>query len=134
VWHYEVADGVLAQPVIDKASVYFASRDRHCYKIDLREGKLRWARDVGSPVVASPALAAPHLFVAASQGMVYRLSAETGEVQASYDIAKFTRTKPWLFSSPAVGDGYVWFGVGLHDLVGGMVPRLYCLKGDLGRP
>jgi outer membrane protein assembly factor BamB len=134
VWRYDVPDGVLAQPVVDQGNVYFVSRDKHCYAIDLRAGKLQWARDVGSPVVAAPALAAPHLFVAASQGMVYRLRAETGEAQASYDIAKYTRTKPWLFSTPAVGDGYVWFGVGLDDLVGGMVPRLYCLKEDLGRP
>ena len=50
------------------------------------------------------------------------------------DCAKYTRMKPWLFSSPAVAHGYVWFGVGLDDFVGGMVPRLFCLKGQFGPP
>jgi outer membrane protein assembly factor BamB len=134
VWRYDVPDGVLVQPVVDQGSVYFVSRDRHCYALDLREGKLRWARDVGSPVVAAPALAGPYLLVAASGGLVYRLRADTGEVQGSYDVAKYTRAKPWLLSSPTPEGGYVWFGAGLDDLVGGMVPRLYCLKEDLGRP
>jgi outer membrane protein assembly factor BamB len=134
VWQYDVSDGVLAQPVVDQTSVYFGSRDRHCYAIDLREGKARWVRDIGSPVVAAPALAGPYLLVPSSQGRLCRLRADTGDVWAAYDIAQYTRTKPWLFSSPAVADGHVWFGVGLDDFVGGMVPRLYCLKEDLGRP
>jgi outer membrane protein assembly factor BamB len=134
VWQYDVSDGVLAQPVVDQASVYFGARDRHCYALDRREGKVRWARDVGSPVVAAPALVGSYLYVPSSQGLLCRLRADTGEVRATYDVAKYTRTKPWLFSSPAVADGHVWFGVGLDDFVGGMVPRLYCLKEDLGRP
>jgi outer membrane protein assembly factor BamB len=134
VWQYDVADGVLAQPVVDQASVYFVSRDRHCYALDRGMGKVQWARDLGSPVVAAPALAGSYLCVTSSQGLVYRLSADTGDVLATYDVAKYTRAKPWLFSSPATADGHVWFGVGLDDFVGGMVPRLYCLKEDLGRP
>jgi outer membrane protein assembly factor BamB len=134
LWQYDVADGVLAEPVVDQASVYFVSRDRHCYSLDRREGKLQWRHDAGSPIVARPALAGPFLFVASSQGLVYRLRADTGAVQASYDVARYTRTRPWLFSSPAVEDGHVWFGVGLEDFVGGMVPRVYCLTEDLGRP
>jgi outer membrane protein assembly factor BamB len=134
VWRYEVSDGVLAQPVVDQRSVYCVSRDKHCYSIDLQDGKSRWSRDVGSPVVAAPALAGPHLFVASTRGLVYRLSAGTGEVLAIYDVAKYTRAKPWLFSSPAAWDDCVWFGAGLDDIFGGMVPRLYCLKSDFGRP
>jgi outer membrane protein assembly factor BamB len=134
VWQYDVSDGVLAQPVMDQGSVYFVSRDRHCYAIDIREGKVRWVRDVGSPVVAAPALAGTYLCVTSSQGRVYRLRTDTGDVKATYDVAKYTRAKPWLFSSPTVFDDHVWFGVGLDDFFGGMVPRLYCLKEDLGRP
>jgi outer membrane protein assembly factor BamB len=134
LWRYDVLDGVLAQPVVDKASVYFVSRDKHCYALGLRDGKLRWASAVGSAVVAAPALAGPDLLIASSHGLVYRLRADTGEVHASYDLAKFTRAKPWLLSAPTLEGGQVWFGAGLDDFVGGMVPRLYCLKQDLGRP
>jgi outer membrane protein assembly factor BamB len=134
VWEYDVADGVLAQPAVDQTSVYFGSRDGHCYAIDRRAGKVRWTRDVGSPLVAAAALAGRYLLVPSSQGLLWRLRTDTGEVRATYDLAKYTRAKPWLFSSPAVADGHVWFGVGLDDFVAGMVPRLYCLKEDLGRP
>jgi outer membrane protein assembly factor BamB len=132
LWQYDVADGVLAQPVVDPARVYFVSRDQHCYALDRGTGQVQWARAVGSPVVAAPALVGSDLYVTASQGLVYRLGTETGRVLATYDVAKYTRAKPWLFSAPVVRDGHVWFGAGLDDFVGGMVPRLYCLKADLG--
>jgi outer membrane protein assembly factor BamB len=132
LWRHDVPDGVLAQPIVDQTHVYFTARDSHCYALDRRKGQLRWARDVGAPVLAAPALAGSHLYVASSRGLVYRLHADTGAVEAAYDVAKYTRTKPWLFSSPTAADGCLWFGVGLDDLVGGMVPRVYCLKDDLG--
>jgi outer membrane protein assembly factor BamB len=134
LWRYDVGDGVLAQPVVNEGTVYFVSRDRHCYALDLRGGRPRWTCELGSPVVAAPALAGPDLLVASSRGIVYRLRAGTGEVRASYDLAKYTRTKPSLVSSPTVADGRAWFGAGLDDFLGGMVPRLYCLKEDLGTP
>jgi outer membrane protein assembly factor BamB len=134
LWRYDLQDGVLAPPVVKAGSVYFGSRDRRCYALDLRAGKPRWECELGSPVVAAPALAGGYLVVAASHGTVYRIRADTGEVRARYDMAKYTRAKPWLLSSLLWDGGQVWFGAGLDDFVGGMVPRLYCLKGDLGRP
>jgi outer membrane protein assembly factor BamB len=134
VWRCGAPDGVLGRPAVGPDSGYFACRDGRCYSLDLRDGSVRWVRDLGSPVVTAPALSGAQLFVATSRGLVYRLSVHTGEVEARYDCAKYTRMKPWLFSSPAVADGYVWFGVGLDDFVGGMVPRLFCLKGQFGPP
>jgi outer membrane protein assembly factor BamB len=130
LWRYDVSDGVLAQPAVNE-TVCFGSRDGHCYALDLCTGKLCWTRELDSPVLAAPALAGSHLLVGSSHGIVYWLDAETGEVEARYDIAKYTRTKPWLFSSPVVQGGYVWFGVGLDDYVGGIVPRLFCLMENL---
>jgi outer membrane protein assembly factor BamB len=93
LWRYDVGDGVLAQPVVNEGSVYFVSRDRYCYALDYREGKPRWACELGSPVVAAPFLAGSYLLVASSEGIVYRLRADTGEFRGSYDLAKYTRTK-----------------------------------------
>src|SRR5262249_36889922 len=108
VWRHDVPDGVLAQPVVDRGSVYFASRDRHCYSIDLREGKRRWVRELEFPVVAAPALAAPHLFVAASQGGGYRLGARTGGNQGGLCIPQHTRAKPGALSAPTLARRYGW--------------------------
>jgi outer membrane protein assembly factor BamB len=132
-WRYDVADGVLAEPTLHEAKVYFASRDRHCYSLDVDQGELRWACELDSPIVTTPALAGPYLLVNSSQGIVYRLRADTGASADRYDVARYTRTKPWLFSSPTVAEGQVYFGAGLDDFLGGMVPRLYCVKADLGR-
>jgi outer membrane protein assembly factor BamB len=134
LWRYEVSDGVFGRPAVNQTSVYVASRDGHCYALDLSDGTLRWTYEAGSAVVAAPALAGAHLLVASSHGLMYQFAADTGQFQASYDLAKYTRTKPWLFSSPVVQGGNIWFGVGLDDYVGGIVPRVYCLKEDLGRP
>jgi outer membrane protein assembly factor BamB len=134
VWRHDAPDGVFGGPAVGRGNVYFGCRDGRCYCLDIRDGNVRWARDLGSPVVTAPALSGEHLFVATSQCLVFRLRADTGEGGGHYDCAKYTRMKPWLFSSPAVADGYVWFGVGLDDLVGGMVPRLYCLNRELGLP
>jgi hypothetical protein len=134
VWRYEVADGVLSRPAVDEKRVYFGSRDGCCYTVDRRKGKLFWKKDLGSPIVTAPALAGARLYVAASGGPVFSLDAATGEAKGSYDVAKYTRAKPWLFSSPVAADGRLYFGAGLDDLIGGMVPRLYCLKDDLANP
>src|SRR5262249_26483596 len=62
IWEYKTPNGVLARPALDQKTVYFTCRDGNCYAVDRAEGKLRWKRPLGSPVVAAPALAGgcPH--------------------------------------------------------------------------
>jgi outer membrane protein assembly factor BamB len=58
LWRFDVPDGVIEGPVADAAQVYFGCRDGHCYCVGRGDGKLRWKHNLGSPVIATPALAA----------------------------------------------------------------------------
>ena len=81
----DVPDGVHVHPAVDRGGVYFASRDHHCYCLDRADGRMLWKKDLGSPVVASPALVgcpecgcSVSLYVAAGDGQMYCLDPQTG--------------------------------------------------------
>lgn len=142
-WQFDARDGIHVKVAADRSQVYFGSRDGHCYCVGRLDGQLRWKRDLGSPVVASPALAdctccggSASVFVAASAGQVYCLDASTGRVDWSFDVAKDSGSPPEatnLFSSPGVTvrrDGHadrrrVYLGCGLDNNARGAV---YCLE------
>jgi outer membrane protein assembly factor BamB len=137
VWRYDVRDGVHVHVCVDAKNVWFASRDQQCYCLDHRDGTLRWKVDLGSPILASPALVEDgneaSLYVAGSDGLVRRLDAATGKVVWSFDVSKDERLAATVYSSPLVQvrrskEGemrWLWFGCGLDDLTRG---ALYCLE------
>jgi len=144
IWRYDVADGVHVRVVADRSCVYFASRDQNCYCLDRADGRLLWKKDLGSPVVASPAMVrcsecgcAVNLYVAAADGQVYCLDPATGAQEWLLDVAKEQKLPAELFSSPTAvvsrdGDRRrVYFGCGLNTFQRGV---LYCVEDVRGRP
>jgi outer membrane protein assembly factor BamB len=137
LWRQDVADGVLAQPVVDARHVYFGCRDGRGYCLDRRDGRRVWEQDLGSPVVTRPALADGRVYVVTTEGRVYRLDAATGQVGRTFDVARHSRTRPRVFSSPAVvpdqdaaGPHYrIYFGTELRTAVQSAAV-LYCLRDD----
>jgi outer membrane protein assembly factor BamB len=138
LWQYDARDGVLGRVAVDVGGVYFGSRDKYCYGVHRKDGKLRWKQDLGSPVVASPALAeggrGSALYVVASGGRVCRLDpVRGGAVEWTFDVGQDTEQNPVLFSSPAVAVSHaaggerrrLYFGSGLQDFSRGI---LYCLE------
>jgi outer membrane protein assembly factor BamB len=136
-WRFDVSDGVHVRPAVDRRYVYFASRDGHCYCLDRKNGQLVWNRDLGSPIVSSPALArctchtcGTSLYVAASAGLFCALNPANGQVQWQVDFANYN---PQLLSSPTVevskvGEGErrrIYFGASLN---GGNTAVLNCLE------
>jgi outer membrane protein assembly factor BamB len=141
-WIYPVANGVLARPAVDRANVYFPSRDGHCYAVDRNDGRLRWKRKFDSPVVTSPALvscshcgSSHQLYVAATTGQVSCIDPATGSVIWTYDVARHSGRTPQLFSSPRVlvqrqgsqARPLIYFGSGLGRLADWQA-ALYCLE------
>jgi outer membrane protein assembly factor BamB len=137
VWRYDVPDGVHVRVSVDKDHVWFASRDRHCYCLDRKDGTRRWKTDLGSPVLASPFLvesgSGSSLYVAGSDGLLNRLDPETGKLTWTFDVAKDARQQATVFSSPLVivregrkGESrLIYFGCGLNSFAHGI---LYCLE------
>jgi outer membrane protein assembly factor BamB len=140
LWRFDgVADGVLCRPAADAAAVYFGCRDGNVYCLGRSDGRLRWKRDMGSPVVASPALArcshcpaSVSLYAAGVDGRFCCLDPQAGSVQWTHDVTKFAAQ---LMSSPAVvaertssGERRrIYFGAGVN---GGANPVLYCLEDE----
>ena len=153
-WRYDVPDGVHVRVAVDQSCVYFASRDQNCYCLDRANGDLRWKKDLGSPVVASPVLvrssSSPEpvrcpeyscsvgLYVVASEGQVYCLDPATGEAEWTLDVAQGQKN-PTLFSSPTVvvtrdADGdhrRMYFGSGFNFMRRGV---LFCVEDVMERP
>jgi outer membrane protein assembly factor BamB len=138
VWRTDVRDGVLGRVALGAGFVCFGCRDGCVYGADRKGGAVRWKREMGGPVVASPALAeggrSAVLYAAGSKGQVARLDPATGQAAWTFDVKADTAQEPVLFSSPAVegaGKGRrIYFGCGLDVFSPGGSPRavLYCLE------
>ena len=143
VWRRDAADGVQVRVSVDRGCVYFASRDRNCYCLDRTDGRVLWKKDLGGPVVASPALvrcpecgSSEALYVVASdvdkEGVAYCLDPATGAELWRLDLGK-GRKNPALFSAPTVvvrrdGDGEhrsIYFGSGFNFFRRGV---LFCVE------
>jgi outer membrane protein assembly factor BamB len=135
---YQVGNGVLNRPALDRDRVYFGSRDGYCYCLDRRTGKLRWRTALSSPVVATPAVdvctSCGHtstVYALATGGQVCCLDPYTGKVHWAYD--DLMKLGPVLVSSPALvvthtpegARRHIYFGAALNN---GTVQALYCLE------
>jgi outer membrane protein assembly factor BamB len=132
LWRHDARDGVHTRIVADRDGVWFGSRDGHCYCVAPADGAERWKADLGSPVLASPALApgGAHIVALGSEGRVCCLDAKTGRIDWTFDVAKNADQPATLFSSPAVvvepdGRRCICFGSGLSTFTRGL---LYCLE------
>jgi outer membrane protein assembly factor BamB/Tfp pilus assembly protein PilF len=115
-WKYETWDEVYSSPTVDNGIVYVGSNDDHLYAFDTQTGELRWKYRTEGNVGSSPAVSNGIVYVGAeslsefgykSMGAdyhLYALDAQTGELKWKY------KTGSWVFSSPTVDNGIVYFG------------------------
>jgi outer membrane protein assembly factor BamB len=71
--------------VADAQRVYYASRDKHLYALDVETGRERWRRSAGDLMTATPALYKESLIYAAFDGKVQAVSATDGKPRWTYD-------------------------------------------------
>jgi outer membrane protein assembly factor BamB len=130
-------DAVFGRPAVDANCIYCGSRDGACLCLERRSGEELWRTDLGSPVVARPAVLGPHVYAVSSAGRVCRLDAGSGRVRAVFDLAARTQTRPQVFSSPTVvpdegGGRRVYLGTELAN-ASTSAAVLYCFR-DGGGP
>jgi outer membrane protein assembly factor BamB len=135
-WRYDVPDGVIEGPAVDRGQVYFGCRDGHCYCVGRRDGQVRWKYDLGSPVIATPA-AAPcsccgltsSVYAVARDGKACCLDAADGRLMWQYDrIPAAEVLSPPVVAVERGPDGdrrAVYFGAGVNDSAQAV---LYCLR------
>jgi outer membrane protein assembly factor BamB len=144
-WRFDVPDAVHGKPAVDRRNVYFGSRDGFCYSLDKESGEVVWKQSLGSPIVASVALArCPHcgnctgLYAAASGGKVACLGASSGQVNWTFDVSRDSQKQAQLLSTPALvmeadengSRNILHFGSGLSGPLNSAAV-LYCIQDQL---
>src|ERR1700674_1365913 len=106
VWTQSISD-VLSSPAVANGAVYVGSEDGNIYALNARTGAKLWSYQTGSCCgVSSPAVANGVVYIGSADRNIYALNARTGAKLWSYS------TGDPIFSSTAVANGLVYFGVG----------------------
>jgi outer membrane protein assembly factor BamB len=71
--------------VVDRRSVYYASRDGNLYALDLGSGREKWRAAAGDLMTATPALYKDSVVFAAFDGKVRAVSTRDGSARWTYD-------------------------------------------------
>jgi outer membrane protein assembly factor BamB len=109
-WKKKLPDGVLGRLAVDRDRLYFGCRDGWFYGVRRADGETAWRRDLGSPVVAGPALescpccesAGDRVYAASLAGTLACLEAATGRVVWSKDLVERTKVPIELIATPAL--------------------------------
>jgi outer membrane protein assembly factor BamB len=141
---FEVPDSILTRPAADLKHVFFGSRDGHLYCVGRDDGKLRWKKPLGGPVVASPALVtcehcghSSTVYAAAANGQLWCLDPADGHEYWSFTVpSEADYPRPQIISSPRVfvdvkkGRRQIVFGFDLLDKESDQVskPRMCCVE------
>ena len=98
VWEEWLGDPLMAQPAIDRSTVFMAYPDRRGRHLlaafDLETGKRRWETEIIADVITAPVLAEDAIYAAALDGTVYRIDRDTGERR--WSLAARATSAPWI--------------------------------------
>jgi outer membrane protein assembly factor BamB len=124
VWKKRFPDGVLGPLGADRRHLFFGCRDGYFYCLRRRDGSQAWRRNMGSEVVAGPALEggggeapAGRVYAASFRGHLACLESRTGKQMWAREMASETGAAVELISTPALE--------ALRDTDGSEVWRLY---------
>ena len=132
IWKFTTLDAVESSPSVANGKVYTGGDDGYVYCLDAYTGALNWKTFVngdlpftfGSIVLkSSPAVVEGVVYVGSLDGYMYALDASNG------NIVWRTKTDGPIESSPAVGDGAVFFTS--EEPTEGALYKLNALTGDV---
>jgi outer membrane protein assembly factor BamB len=116
-WGHESGDFFTSSASIDADTLYVGGGDGYLYALDAGTGKLRWRFKTGGRIRSSPALDATTAYVGSYDGKLYAIDRKRGTLRwtyategASLDSGSFGYDRRSIQSSPALGDGAVFFG------------------------
>ena len=129
-WAFKTEGPILSSPAAADGTVFIGSSDTYLYALDRETGRLKWKYQTKGPVASSPAVADGLVYFGSSDGSFYAVAADSGAPKWQFATGgerRFegkhlhgyeTKTQiipdSWDFflSSPAVCEGYVYFGSG----------------------
>jgi len=121
VWQFQTEDRINCSIAISGDSTFIAGCDEHLRVIDIRNGEQQGDVRLGSPLIASPAVAGDILYVGTHASEVVAVNWKTQKLVWIFRDPK--REQPY-HASAAVTDDYV--------LVGGHDKQMHCLNRQTG--
>ncbi len=116
-WDYLGPSATVASASNGAEILLIGSGNGKLYAIDPATGKVRWQRDTGGRIRATPAVANGAVFLGNGAGIFFALSLSDGTTiwrfetaGVGYDAADFGFDRRQIQSSAAVRDGRVYFG------------------------
>jgi outer membrane protein assembly factor BamB len=110
LWRLQTG-AVESSPVVVGRTLYFGSKDRRVYALQLRGRKrprVRWTFTADDEVVAAPAYSDGKIFAVTSNGSAYAIDARNGrQVWHATSFARFGR-REYFYATPAVAYGRVY--------------------------
>jgi outer membrane protein assembly factor BamB len=112
-WKFNAGSPVSSSPAVDHGTVYFTSRANILYAVQLKNGRVVWKKNLGTPLpyvwgfdyyVGSPAIDNGTIYTGSADGNLYALNSSDGR-----ERWKFTVSSP-VRSTPAVDNDNVYFG------------------------
>lgn len=90
LWSFRTRPGkdrraIRSSPATDGSALFFGCDDGFVYAVDLRTGALRWKRDAGGSVFASPLVADSMVIVGTLRGELLALRTDSGTVRWRFD-------------------------------------------------
>lgn len=112
LWSYPttgaLTGGGASSPAVANGILYIGSANGNLYALNATDGIKLWNYSTGGSVASSPAVANGIVYVGSLGGGFYALNATNGEKIWSF-------TTDWIFSSPTIVDGVVYFA-GAHTI------------------
>jgi outer membrane protein assembly factor BamB len=114
-WKFEAESAIWGTPVLDGNTLYISSMDHRIYAIDADRGTLLWkSDDLGGAMVARPTLGPDGLLYVGffgTKGDRLDKGSKLVAVDAANGAPRWnTPTKGWVFASPLLHEGVLYFG------------------------
>jgi outer membrane protein assembly factor BamB len=92
-----------ATPTVAYGRVYAANTDGYVYSFGERDGRLIWAKHVGSYVYSAPAVFQRRIYVGTFSGQLVALDAATGDILWHFNASSA------IAGAPSIVDGVIYF-------------------------
>jgi len=121
-WSFNTNDKIFSHPIVDGNTVYFGSSDKTFYAIDIITGKQIWSYTTKSSIRSKPLINGDVVYFNSGDD-IYALDSRTGkEIWNSINVVNngAIQIDYWDYhsGSPAIHDGYIYFGLSSGELNG----------------
>lgn len=128
-WKFGTGSAVRSSPAVGNKVVYIGSADGNLYAVATKTGQEKWKFKTAGTIASSPAITDGVVYIGSYDGHLYAVNIKTGEEKWKFKTGRGIKSSParadvppsphdspelnpFVYSSPAIADGVVYFGSG----------------------